>query len=148
MNTLNAIHLGALQSFNLVSTAAFLSLLLMIEGFLLTRTRRRASHLAKTPAGRNLPHFRISRIIQSAFSALLLALGGFWPCQMPKRKTNPNPRTNGAARVSRQCTTAKLTSWDWLTAGISLTKERISCTRKSAASSHTHDQRLTTARRR
>lgn len=91
MNTLNAIHPGALQSFNLVATAAFLSLLLMIEGFLLTRTRRRASHLAKTPAGRNLPHFRISRIIQSAFSALLLALAGILALPNAQAQNQPKP---------------------------------------------------------
>lgn len=146
MNTLNALHPGALPSFNSIATAAFLPLLVMIGGFLFARTWRRVSqnrHLASTFSTSEYREFFSSH---SPFCSWHWR--GFWPCQTLKRKTNPNPRTNGAARVSRQCTTAKSTSWDWLPAGISLTKGRISCTRKLVESSHTHGQRLTTARRR
>lgn len=91
MNTLNAIHPGALPSFNSVATAAFLPLLLMIGGFLFTRTRRRILHLAKMPAGRNLPHFGISRILQLAFSVLLLALAGILALPNAQAQNQPKP---------------------------------------------------------
>lgn len=91
MNTLNAIHPGALPSFNSVATTAFLPLLVMIGGFLFAQTRRRASRLAKPPFGLNLQHFGISRILQLAFSVLLLALAGILALPNAQAQNQPKP---------------------------------------------------------